>query len=469
MDLTDVKNKKVGIFLNYVAASPAPELFASAIDVLIANNNDVLVYYCNEDLDGCSYNPIKASSLCAACKRNVKCIQNIFNDVDFIPLNFDAVSTKVDPKSMASFSLAAMSSIASLTKAVNEEQLNKFWRHKLSQFKENSLQLFNYFKTQISDKDLELLVCFNGRFFDAKPVVNAAISCDIDFSIVEVKKSIQPIAFVNELIHSIDANCDRAELLYNKDPAQATKLAEEFFDKKIRQEKTGDPVYTAHQKKGLSPDYLRNTKKKIIVVYPTTDDEYKFIGDEWDGSVPSSQTAEISSLCEKLPDYLIIVKMHPNQQHMPRQALNAYYDLGLQFMNCIVEPPKSKFDSYAFLFAADIVINFASTIGVEAVYFGKKVINIGDTNFSKMNIAPVCISGFEAAELILSGNFPAPNKLGAIKWGSYLLAYRSRLDKFECIDGEYFYDGMKFPNSHFNFLSLLPKLLIRILKSKLFS
>lgn len=467
MELTDVKNSNVGIFLNYVSASPAPELFATTIDTLVANNNTVLVYYCDEELNGCSYNPIKSKSLCLACKSNVKWLQEIFKSVDFLPIKLGSVSSQSDPTPSVDFSLAAMSSIASLTKAVNEEQLNKFWKKKLGHFKANALQLYDYFKTQITEKDLALLVCFNGRFFDAKPVIKAAIESDISFAIVEVKKTIQPIAFVNELIHSIDANCNRAKAFYKSNPKMATELAKTFFEKKITQQETGDPVYTKHQKGGLCPDYLKEKDRKIIVVYPTTDDEYKFIGDEWDGTVPSSQTSEIYDLCKRLPQYRIIIKMHPNQRHMPRQALKAYYDLAVQFKNCIVEPPTSKYDTYEFLFAADIVVNFASTIGVEAAYFGKTVINIGDTNFSKMNIAPVCISGENAADLILSENIPAPNKLSAIQWGSYLLAYRSPLNKFEYVKGEYFYDGIKSPNSYLKLATILPKIFIKLLKSKL--
>ncbi|MDB4052636.1 hypothetical protein N9499_01520 [Octadecabacter sp.] len=470
MELNDLKNSRVGVFLNYVAASPAPELFASAIDVLIANQNTVLVYYCDEELNGCSYNPIKSKSLCLACKGNVKHMQDLFKSVRFIPIKLRSASSLDDQIAMdlSDFSLAAMSSVASLTKAVDEGQLNTYWTRKLSDFKRNSIQLYHYFTCQIGKEKLESLLCFNGRFFDAKPVVNAAISADINFAIVEVKKSTHPIAFVNELIHSIEANCTRAEENYNDNPQLATDLARTFFEKKIRQEQTGDPVYTRNQKKGLAPPYLKDNDKKIIVVYPTTDDEYKFIGDEWDGTVPSSQTTEISALCAQLPECLIIIKMHPNQKHMPHQALKDYYDLGARYKNCIVERPTSKYDTYELLRAADIVINFASTIGVEAAYFGKSVINIGDTNFSGMKIAPVCISGAEAADMISSQTIPPPNRLGAIKWGSYLLAYKSPLHKFKYSNGNYFFDGAKFPNAQRTLSTILPKLYIRLLKSRIF-
>jgi hypothetical protein len=245
MELNDVKNSRVGIFLNYVAASPAPELFASAIDVLIANQNTVLVYYCDEELNGCSYNPIKSKSLCLACKSNVTHMQHLFKSVRFVPIKLRSASRSIDHTmdiGLSDFNLAAMSSVASLTKAVDEQQLNTYWTSKLSQFKNNSIQLYHYFTDQIAKEQLELFLCFNGRFFDAKPVVNAAISSDINFAIVEVKKSIHPIAFVNELIHSIEANCTRAEANYNDNPKLATKLAKTFFEKKIRQEATGDPV-----------------------------------------------------------------------------------------------------------------------------------------------------------------------------------------------------------------------------------
>lgn len=466
MELDGVRDKNIGIFLNYVAASPAPELFASAAE-LIQKHNKITFYYCDEELSGCSYNPIKSKSLCASCKSNVVQLKKLFGDVEFKKIKFSGVNTQINDSVARSFSLAAMSSVASLTKAVNEASLNKFWKTKLSHFTRDATDLYGYFTREVRLKKLDMLLCFNGRFFDAKPIVRAATDTCIDYCIVEVKKSIHPLAFVNELIHSADANCRRAEAHFETNRSLGKEQAKDFFERKINQESTGDPIYTKRQSKGSLPSYIAKNEKKLVVVFPTTDDEYKFIGSEWDGHVPDDQVHEIELLCTNLEDYLIVVKMHPNQRHMPAQSLQSYFALEKKFANCLVEAPKSKHDTYAFMQVADVVINFASTIGIEAAYFGKKVINIGDTNFTKLGAMPVCYTGKAAAELITSDRIPLPDKTAAMKWGNYLLSYRSNLTSFEYNQSGYQFKGLKFPNSQLKLRLIIPKLIIRVLKSKL--
>ena len=155
-----------------------------------------------------------------------------------------------------------------------------------------------------------------------------------------------------KLIHSIEGNTWRAKKFYEENPERAALVAADFYNKKTKHEATGDPVYTSVQAKGLLPEVYESTTKKLVVVYPTTEDEYKFIGKEWDGHVPESQVEEIAELAQNLdPDkYMIVVKMHPNQATTAENTQARYQELAQQYKHVLVESPLSKVDTYALMF-----------------------------------------------------------------------------------------------------------------------
>ena len=400
-----MENKKIAIFANYSLGSPPFELHNGLIEKLKAKNH-VTVYLCNASIKGCTPNPTKEYFTCRYCISRQALYRELHPEVEFkiLPDLAAVKSQGVSNAIIESLDLSAMSSVASYTRCTDESDLNVAWKKTLRGLEETSQSLFSYFVTEIEQFKFDAICTFNGRFVEAKPVIEAAKFCKIEFGVVEVKKSVNPIFFMNELIHSIDANTRRAFQFYLADIRKARKNADKFFSSKIQNISTGDPIYTKDQVKGTLPRDL-DTSKKIITIYPSSDDEYKFIGKEWDGIVPHSQIEEISALIANISDseFQVIIKMHPNQAKTAGNVLQQYYELQSTFCNAVVEAPESKVDSYELLFKSDIVVNFASTIGVEANYFGKVVVMIGDTNFSRMKIGYQTYTGKEAAQLISEG------------------------------------------------------------------
>ena len=139
--------------------------------------------------------------------------------------------------------------------------------------------------------------------------------------------------------------------------------------------------------------------------------------------------------------------MHPNQIFSANNITEKYLLLGKKYPHVIIETPLSKKDTYALMNRADVVITFASTIGVEACYARKPVILIGDTNWGKMDIADKVYSGTEACELIKKGIKPKPI-LGAIIWGNYIYSYKDALPALSVAGrGNYFVNGRRIGRS----------------------
>jgi len=453
----EVVNKKIAVYLSMASMSPVIELHASMIRDLLSRGNKVTVYACDGSFRSPMDNPFNRFSIQNFTMFRIKdAIKGL--DVRFKIIDLEKTGSDVSEKTGEILSTGAMSSFASLLKAQNKEELSPKWKKAYDNMLLSAKKLYNFFMDEIRKENYDLVFMFNGRFGDVRPVLEATRDSGLGFGLYEMKKSINEIVFVNELVHSIGGNTRRAIASYEADKKKAEENAHKFFARKTENKETGDPIYTKAQKRGSLPDAVVDTDKKVIAVFPTTDDEYKFIGKEWDGFVPEDQVVEIEKMAKELPEseYIVVVKMHPNQANTAEDTVSRYLDLANKYKNVVVEKPLSEKDTYALINRADIVVTFASTVGVEACYAGKPVILIGDTNWGKMNVAHQTYSGTEAGELIKKNPEPKPI-LGALIWGNYSYSYKDELPAFKIEGrGNFFVDGKRIGKSNWRRILVLP-------------
>ncbi len=453
----EIANRKVAVYFNMASMSPVIELHLAVVKDLLSRGNKVTVYACDQSFKSQMDNPFNRKSIGAFRMFRIKdAIEGL--DIKFKIINLEKVSDKVPEKSLENIELGVMSSFASMIKVQNKSELKEKWLRVYDDMFLSAKKLYNYFVDEIEKEKYDFVFMFNGRFGDVKPALEATRNSNVAFGLYEMKKSIKEIVFVNELVHSIEGNSWRAFASYEADKKSAEENAKKFFNRKTENKETGDPIYTKAQKKGELPEAIVNTNKKVIAIYPTTDDEYKFIGKEWDGVVPESQVAEIDKLASTLlpSEYIIVVKMHPNQKETGKYTLEQYFNLEKKHPHVIVERPISEKDTYALMERADVIVTFASTMGVEACYAGKPVVLIGDTNWGKMNVAHQTYSGAEAGELIKKG-IKAKPRLGAIIWGNYVSVYRDPLPEFQILEkGNFFVSGRRIGKSTWRRILQLP-------------
>ncbi len=453
----DVVNSNVAVFFSMASLTPTVALHAAIVRDLLRRENKVTVYACDDSFRSPTDNPFNRRSIQRFQMFRVKdAVKGL--DVKFKVIDLRQVPEAVPERIARTLEIAVMSSFASLLKAQNKEELGPEWRKACDHMLASAKKLFSYFMDEIRKERYEFIFTFNGRFGDTRPALEAARESGIGYGLYDAKRGTNEVVFMNELIHSTAGNARRAIAAYEADPTEATAQAEKFFGLRVRQQSTGDPVFTKMQERGALPEAVLGTTKQVIAVYPTTDDEYKFIGKEWDGHVPEDQVEEIEKLVRALPaeQYLLVVKMHPNQARMAEHTIERYLDLMRKYPNVVVEKPLSKKDTYALMRRADVVVTFASTVGVEASYAGKPVILIGDTMWGNLNIAHKVYSGEEAAKLIQAGVAPKP-PLGAIVWGNYLYAYKDTLPDLEIGEGGNFaVDGKRVGQSALRRIMQMP-------------
>ncbi|MCQ9200664.1 MAG: hypothetical protein JJ846_007900 [Prochlorococcus marinus CUG1437] len=335
---------------------------------------------------------------------------------------------------------AVLSGISSYTRITSTEHLSKKWRKAYLCLKGTTLQLFFFFIFYLRENKISETFTFNGRFACSKALVCASKICGVNYNVYDTNRGPNHYCFRNTSLHSIESNTERALNLYNKDLKIAQKTAIKFYKDKRDRKFTYEKSYTTGQKKGFLG---KVTNKKIIAIFTSSDDEYRFIGSDWGDNLKFvDQIKEISQLIDHLGDeYEYFVRMHPNQVSVPQEILNNYKNILGRKSYLIL--PKSNVDTYHLIDASHIVITFCSSVGPEASFRKKRLITIGPSPYMKLNIGKNVSSFYEAMMVIKNDEFNF-DKEGSIIWANYIMNYSDPLPRFESsIEGIYKIDGKK--------------------------
>lgn len=453
----EVKGMSVGVYINMALMSPPLELHCAHIIDLMSRGNKVKAYICEGALGACTANPFGRQSICNFCAHRSKQIVKKTGVASEIIRLDSARNDLLSEEAEEEFDIGVMSSLASMTRAQSHLELSPKWAQARSAMLSGASRLYSFFCEKIRKDKPDIMYMFNGRFGCVRPARMAASENRIGYAVYDVKKSLHEVVFLNESLHSISANTRKAVLHYEKFPEQCEEQARAFFGKKISGNETGDKIYTADQEKGALPNII-DKRKKLIVVYTSSDDEYRYIGGEWDGDIPEDQVDEIRGLARGLDweKYQMVIRMHPNQAMTPSDTRKRYIELSDEFKGIHVEAPDSRVDTYALLRVLDICVTFCSTIGVEACYARKPVVLIGSSPYERMDVGITVPSGEAASCIINEGIEPRPIK-GAIIWGAYLSNYKDPLPAYSRVNnGNYLVNGEKIGNSRLLRILQLP-------------
>jgi hypothetical protein len=118
-----------------------------------------------------------------------------------------------------------------------------------------------------------------------------------------------------------------------------------------------------------------------IVFFVSSQDELGGI-EENVKDLPFGQVEAIKRIMEEFPDIHCYVRIHPNLAGVDKRFVDNLSNLE-QIKGVTVIAPESPVNSYALVNAADLVLVYASTIGVEAAFQKKPVISIGKSTYGE--------------------------------------------------------------------------------------
>ena len=212
-------------------------------------------------------------------------------------------------------------------------------------------------------------------------------------------------------------NCD--------DHAEREFLANEFFNRRILGADRSWKNFLEHQKKDSLPEEF-DANRRNVVIFNSSEDEFVGLGPEWKNPIYESQSHGVEQIiCDALlqfPDVHFYLRMHPNLNSVDNedtQRLRRLADEGLQNFTYIA--PDSHVSSYALLNAADAVLTFGSTIGIEATYGDKVSILAGHAFYELFDVTHQARDHGDVMRLLGDETLAPKSKREALIYGYYLV------------------------------------------------
>jgi hypothetical protein len=439
------------IFLNLALYSPTIELHQSHIRQLKHKypHSRILAIICDGKYGGCSVNPLGTPIICKYCTARAHSVV-AEEGISFVYLStFKQTNSTPTYSDRKNFWYGSMSSVASHTRVESSTDLNRFWRFIYKRLFRASQLTFYSISNIIKVYKISHLYIYNGRFSCAKAAKEAARSSAIYFSVYDVRRSLNPYIHTNTDLHNVFECFERAQKFYQLDPSTSYQSAVNYFSSRGKSSLFG-ASYTLNMKKGDLGNI--ELSKKIITIYTSSDDEYRFLGKDWGLRQQSiKQFNEIKCICDHLDpnQWHVVIRIHPNQSGVQTRSLRNIKSLN-NLHNVTVCDPDSPIDTYALLDVSDLIITFASSVSLEASHKCKTIIQIGPSPYSIIDIGYVVNNGYQAVDFVNRwqdklSDIPSKDNLNAYIYANYLLNYSDPLPPFSKQNDYYLVDSKKVP------------------------
>ena len=346
---------------------------------------------------------------------------------------------------------AVMSSFFSVTRNLNPLIDNES-RRLFSKMIDCSCRITDALETAINDICPDRMYFWNSRFYDVRPAFDLAKANGIDAISMErttaVNKRNSKRRFVNHTPHDIIYRDNLHKQIWAEAPfsyEEKYMLGESFFLKRRNGIAAGDKVYVKNQQAGVLPDDW-DINKKNVVIFNSSEDEFAAIGEDYDKlALFPTQYRGIKYILESLKDqksYHVYLRIHPNLAKIKYRYHTELLKLQDKYENLTVIPAADSISTYALMDAAEKVVVFGSTMGLESAYWGKPVILLSGAIYYNSELCYVPHTTKELDVLLTQALAPKNMKEEAIKWGFYML-YRNPVDyaKFVDIDSHWFSIG----------------------------
>ncbi len=326
--------------------------------------------------------------------------------------------------------------LSSLVSAIRDPEPNLVeHRDLIDAFFQSALSVFLTVRQFLETHPVDRVYVFNGRFATMRAVLRAAQQCDVDCQVHERGATIDKFElYDNHLPHEIAAIHRMIETTWSDDAVDADTKAEIgskwFHDRRSRIDTNWVSFTKGQRDRQLPQDF--DARRRNIAIFPSSDDEFVAIGDSWRQTLYPNQIVGIKQICSKLlsenSDIHVYVRMHPNLISVENRVKQEM--LRLSFPNLTVLAPEDTVDTYALLDAAEKVVTFGSSIGIEACYWQRTSILLGPCFYQGL-VGPMRpLSRNEVISAVLE--LPTQvTEIGALKYGYWMASHGIDFRYFE--------------------------------------
>lgn len=420
-------NPHMGVLLNEILSS-------------VDDGDKVYWGQCRGILSSCMMNIDGNSMCCSLCRLQYKSlIKNFGGQVEVVSFthNESIKYEEIPFKSIEEIKkleyrevhvgLSILSYYFSVTRNINPDITHNFCRY-INRIASDMFSQIDAIYDFVDKEKPDVISIYNGRLYESRALYDIAKARGIKFESLEIvggmNEPAMMVKYNNVLPHDIGYFAQKASWVWevSKDTEEKKKrIASDFFVRRKKGIQAGDKVYVADQVQGKLPENL-NLDKMNIMIFNSSADELAALGGEWDKDVLFNSQYEAIDymLSHSSPTIHYYLRIHPNLQNVHYGFVTELYDLSKKHTNITIIEPLSDISSYALLDAADKVVVFGSTMGVEANFWGKPVILIGRSFYYNMDVAYHSNTKEELIQLLHS-ELLAKSKLDSMKYGYYIL------------------------------------------------
>lgn len=248
-----------------------------------------------------------------------------------------------------------------------------------------SIKVFETYKYLLKRFYIDKIYVFNGRHYNYRPIIRysklkSLKSYSYDFS----NYSNRILFFKNEYSHNLSVRAHYLKKIYQlKKNKELNQKVKNFFLKRFNSQDNNilSLNYNINQKQ-LLPENFKFTNFNIVY-FNTSPWEFKAIQENEKLQIFKDEISLLSFINKtfiKYPKIKIYYRCHPNLIK-EKEYLNFIKKKIKNLNNIYFIEPSSRVGSINLIKSSNLVINYGSTVALEAAYFGKKVITLAPSIF----------------------------------------------------------------------------------------
>jgi len=285
-------------------------------------------------------------------------------------------------------------------------------------------------KNQLTEKVPNVFLIFNGRFSSLRPALRVAQQLGIKSYVHERAGGVDRFSITEDTYpHDLKALKVEIEKVYFESELpdeEKRELAFGWFNERRAGVDQSWRSYTKNQERHLLPNGF-SPEDVNVVIFNSSEDEFVAI-EEWKNLHYLNQNIAISQLMDDIAGekrIRIFLRVHPNLKHVSNAQTKGIKVLAKKYEDLNLIPADSPVSTYALIDAADVVVSYGSTVGVEAAYSGKLSILMGRAMYEDLDVCirPESHRAFiEMLKNIAAGRhyyLPEMYQIGLVKFGLF--------------------------------------------------
>jgi hypothetical protein len=421
------------------------------IKKLINDGKKVDVVVCGTNVGACMINPLAIKIVCINCQKIVKkSFKNINAELIYVDslnskdLHYEYLRKKKNSQKQKIWQVDSV--FISKFRQRPEDSKSIFLKRSYEKLESAYHNLFGALTKIIDKENYSEVWTFNERGINSGAAIEVAKEKFISYAALELSGRDYKVGVAYNQT-SYDPEFWRVEYFKTIATINRTKVkeGEEFFKNKLNGHWTNAPAFVKPKK--IAED-LSNLKCIDVLFLFSSEDEFAALGEDWK-MFYESQEDVCRQIKENFPNLNLSVRYHPNQRDIPKKILQNKLKI-LDQVGIDYYEPNSKYSSYDLIKISKIIVTFGSTIGLEAVFQGGKVIQVDKSWYSGLKVICQANSYSELVDYLKNPDKISIKKYRALSVGYFLMNFTTE----EC-DQAYVTDFLIKPSN--NLSNLLHK------------